>query len=270
MGSDDEQQQQQKKKKKKRKKKSRGWHPVRWLRETPARWSANRHRGGFVAIRKGRVGHYVKLPRRIWSTKSHDWWVLLGAVLKRLEPRSILELGAGRSSIYLSEYACKEGRSIVSIDEDPQWVAVVQLIARFGGLRDDFAHHVPLGADGYYDVELVEKLITEPPDFVYLDGPIQTRSGLMNHPSLMELCANADVIVVDDIQWGHIYDYMDALQNAGKKRCRTVIEYTIPEDPYRFLGLLVRDDLQPIVDDLIRSLGIDTVEDYPRSRCVKE
>lgn len=212
----------------------------------------------------------MRLPRRIWSTKSHEWWVLLSALLRRLEPNSILELGSGRSTIYLSEYACKEGKALVSVDENPDWVAANQLIARFGGLRGDFLHHVPLGEDGYYDGRRLEQLIVEPPDFIYLDGPIEDRSGLLNRRFLLDLCANADTIVVDDIQWGVVYDQMEALQNAGKPRDRTVIEYEIVEDPYRFLGLLTRQDLRPLVDELIRCLGVETVEKYSRDRCVSE
>ena len=149
-------------------------------------------------------------------------------------------------------------------------MAANHLIARFGGLRGGFIHHVPLGEDGYYDSKRIEQLIVEPPDFIYLDGPIKDRSGLMNHSFCLDLCANADTIVVDDIQWGVVYDQMEALQNAGKRRDRTVIEYKIKEDPYRFLCVLTRHDLQPTVDELIRCLRVDTVEKYTRDQCVSE
>jgi predicted O-methyltransferase YrrM len=246
------------------------WRIVRRTRELLDWLSIYHHRGGFVALRDGDRVDYLRLPRVIWSTKSHEWWTLLAALLRRLQPDSILELGSGRSTIYLSEYACKEGKALVSIDEDPRWVAVNRLIARLGSLDDGFLHHVPLSEDGYFEIESLERLIVEPPDFIYLDAPVADRSGLMKRPFLLDLCSNADVIVIDDIQWAHIYDQMEALQDAGKKRQRTVIEYKVRENPYRFLCVLTNRDLQPILDEIIACLGVRTVERYSRAQCVRE
>jgi hypothetical protein len=243
---------------------------ARWAGELVHFWRVRRSPLGFVALSTRSGVKYVPLPPQIWSTKSHEWWVLLAALLHRLQPRSLLELGSGRSTIYLSEYACKYRRSFVSVDEDPNWVAAGRTIARLGGLRDDLVHHVPLSADGFYDERSLERLIVDKPDFIYLDGPIRDRSGLNRREVVMEACRGADVIVIDDVQWRHIHDQMSMMQHLGTERRRTLIEYSIPEDSLRVLCVLTRSDLQPAVDDLVACLGISTLDDLPRERCIRD
>ena len=243
---------------------------ARWAGELIEFWTARRAPKGFVALSTTHGVRYVPLPPLVWSTKSHEWWVFLGALLHRLRPRSLLELGSGRSTIYLSEYACKNGRPVVSVDEDANWMAVNRLITRMGGVQGDVVHHLPLADDGFYDTAMLERLVVERPDFIYLDGPIRDRSGLMKHDFTLDLCRGANVIVIDDIQWRHIFDQMVALQDLGMHRERTFIEYFIPEDTVRCLCVLTRRDLQPMVDELVQCLGIATLDDFPRERCIRD
>ena len=241
----------------------------RWFRELGELWSGRRSPGLFVAVGTEDGVRYVMLPDRIWSTKSHEFWVFLGALLHCLKPESILELGSGRSSIYLSEYADKQKKKFVSIDSNEKWVEVHRFIARFGGLENDYFHLVSIDSTGYYDESEVKDLITQPPDFVYLDGPNESRSGLMQHAYTLGFCEQADVIVIDDIQWRHVYDQMEIFKSKGKTRNATIISYKGPHIT-QYVAFLVCDDLQPIVDDLLQMLKIEPVKDYAREQCIED
>lgn len=241
----------------------------RWVRELGELWSERRSPGLFVAVSTQNGVRYVGLPDRIWTTKSHEFWVFLGALLHRLKPESILEFGSGRSSIYLSEYASKKKMRFVSIDDNEKWVMVDRLIARFGGLENDYFHVVSHDSNGYYNENEVKKIINHLPDFVYLDGPNESRSGLMRHDYTMGLCEQADVIVIDDIQWRHVYDQMEIFKSRGKKRVANIISYDGPHIK-QYVCVLVRDDLQPVVDDLLHTLKIEPVKDYSREQCSED
>ena len=241
----------------------------RWIRELGELWSARRSPSLFVAVSTEDGVRYVTLPDRIWATKSHEFWVFLAALLHRLKPESILEFGSGRSSIYLSEYASKQKKRFVSIDDNEKWVMVHRLIARCGGLENDFFHLVSLDSKGYYDESEVKNIISQPPDFVYLDGPNLDRSGLMQQVYTLGLCEQADVIIIDDIQWRSVYDQMETFRSRGKARTATIIRYEIPKQT-QYLCVLVCNDLQPVVDDLLRALKIEPVKNYSREQCVKD
>ena len=244
---------------------------IRWASELAEFWSIRRSPIEFVALSRSDGVKYVSLPKRVKPTKSHQWWVMLGALLRCFKPEAILELGSGRSTIYLSEYACKEGKFLLSVDESPEWVAANALIARFGSLPSDFIHHVPLGDDGYYDITALKRLIERTPefDFVYLDGPIKNRSGALEYKLINEVISGADVIVIDDIQWGHVYDQMDTFQNLGMPRDRLIIEYFLDRPAANFLCVLSSHKHRFQLGEIIRCLNIDTVDNYTRERCTK-
>jgi predicted O-methyltransferase YrrM len=240
-----------------------------WVRELAELWSGRRSPGLFVAVSTQNGVRYVPLPDRIWATKSHEFWVLLGALLHRLKPESILEFGSGRSSIYLSEYASKQKKCYVSIDNNEKWAMVHRLIARYGSIENDFFHFISLDSKGYYDENEVRKVISKPPDFVFLDGPNQDRSGLMQHKYTLGLCEQADVIIIDDLQWRSVFDQMEIFRSRGKMRTGTIISYDGPHQT-QYLCVLVRNDLQPVVDELLRTLQIEPVKSYTREQCVSD
>ncbi len=242
---------------------------LRWTLELREFWRARRSSRGFVAFGDRDGMHYIALPERIWATKSHEWWTLLAVLLRRLRPESILELGSGRSTVYLSEYACKEGKHLVSVDENPSWNAVNRLFACLGGLTDDFVYYVPVTEDGYYDIDRLKSLVRHPPDLLYLDGPIRDRSGLLHNEFTANLCVTADVIIVDDIQRAHVFDQMQTLRTMGMQRTATVVGYDIPKRR-QYLAILLREDLHPVLDELMDVLRVTPEMDYTREKCVQE
>ena len=59
--------------------------------------------------------------------------VSLDRLVRRLRPRSILEIGSGSSTVVFACYAHEEGADFTSVDESEHWVAnTVAMLQRFG------------------------------------------------------------------------------------------------------------------------------------------
>ena len=221
----------------------------------------------FVGINEGDRYHYLHLPGRVWSTKSHEFWVLLSLILHRVQPGRLLELGSGRSTVYLSEYAMKRGAELVSVDQSAAWIAVNKLIARFGGLPDAFLHEVPLQSDGFYDVAELKSLSGQP-DFVLIDGPVGRGTTQSQMACLADLVSRADIVVLDDVHRRHILEQVDALADAGDLQRARYIEYPTSENAYpNALCLLYGERVAGVVEEAIEFVGIEAGSTYGPGDC---
>lgn len=140
---------------------------------------------------------------RLWGAKDHKFWCLLSSLLISCKPRSILELGAGRSTTFFADYADAEGIDFASIEESPHWYAEIHRDLRFMFLSGKYIKHVPLDhATRWYDKELFENAVEfNRYDLVMIDGPsgVGMRSSLSNQNLDMAL-RDARMIIVDDTQ----------------------------------------------------------------------
>ena len=55
---------------------------------------------------------------KTWPTKPMEFWTLLNFILIYTKPNSILELGSGRSTFYLYEYAIGYEKKLNSIEHN--------------------------------------------------------------------------------------------------------------------------------------------------------
>lgn len=140
---------------------------------------------------------------RLWGAKDHKFWCLLSTLLIKCKPKSILELGAGRSTTFFADYADAEGIDFASIEESPHWYAEIHRDLRFMFLSGKYIKHVPLDhATRWYDKELFENAVEfNRYDLVMIDGPsgVGMRSSLSNQNLDMAL-RDARMIIVDDTQ----------------------------------------------------------------------
>lgn len=160
-------------------------------------------------------GPLLRLARRLvlltavmhWGTKSFELWTFLLALLALVRPRTVVELGSGRSTSYLAEYAMKTGASFASIEQNRWYAARIR-----GGLRKSFlsgryVHHVPLAADGWYDGERLRRAVDFPCELLFVDGPVGVqealgpgrRGGDRALAWLRAAAASATVIIFDDV-----------------------------------------------------------------------
>lgn len=241
----------------------------RLIGEALALYRARKHHKSFVAIRyRGRL-ECLGLPTALWGTKSHDFWVLLGVLLRKIQPRSLLELGSGRSTIYLSEYAGKQGAELVSVDQDPAWVAVNRLICRFGGLGEDFLHHVALQDDGFYSVAQLNRIV-KVPDFVFIDGPVRRGSTQAQMDWLRGVVRSAQMIVIDDVHRRHLFRQIEPLAEASGCRNRWFHRYRVNSKFENCLCILCNDQVQPVIDDAIRYIGVPIADSYVEDDCPED
>jgi hypothetical protein len=142
-----------------------------------------------------------------WGTKSFEFWTLLVSALWLVRPRSIVELGSGRSTQYLADYAMKEAIPFVSVEQARGWARRVKRGLAVGLVTGDFVHHVPLGPDGWYDVERLDALVRPPCDCLYVDGPVGSQEGLgrasrdgeVARSWLARAARSTRLLVVDDV-----------------------------------------------------------------------
>lgn len=142
-----------------------------------------------------------------WGTKSFEFWTLLAATLWIVRPQSILELGSGRSTSYLGDYAQKEGAAFVSIEQNWPFARRFRLALRAGFVDPGCVRHVPVRA-GWYDLARVRRLAPTPCELLYVDGPVGAQESLGTASRtnadavrwLASVATEASVVVVDDLQ----------------------------------------------------------------------
>ena len=172
---------------------------------TPA---AMPHRRTFAERVEGRVGRRLQaVGVQTWGTKSFEFWTLLAATLWIVRPRSILELGSGRSTSYLGDYAQKEGAAFVSIEQNWPFARRFRFALRAGFVDPGCVHHVPV-KEGWYDLARVQRLAPKPCELLYVDGPVgaQESHGAASRTNadavrwLVSVAAESSAVVVDDLQ----------------------------------------------------------------------
>jgi len=162
------------------------------------------------------------LGLQTWGTKSFEFWTLLSSALWIVRPRSILELGSGRSTTYLGDYAQKEGISFASIEQNRRFAYRMRLSLRAGFVDPGYVHHVPIRGR-WYDLGRVQSLAPRPCELLFLDGPVGQQESLgpgqrTDHAAvrwLHSLAADVRLLVVDDLQRLANVGLADSLAAAG-------------------------------------------------------
>jgi predicted O-methyltransferase YrrM len=223
----------------------------------------------FAGIRNRDHYEYIQLPTERWGTKSHDFWVLLSVILNKVKPRSILELGSGRSTIYLSEYAGKNCARLVSVDQHPGWVAANSLICRLGALPETYLEFVPLQSDGFYSVSQLKALV-DSPDFLFIDGPVQRGSTKSQMEWLTATAKTAEIIILDDVHRRHIFRQIEPLATASDCGSRWFHEYTVADDFSNCLCILANSRFSKTIEEAVGFLDFPLSQNYTENSCPQE
>lgn len=158
-----------------------------------------------ILVRKGRAekNHLLRqIGTQQWGTKSFEFWTLLSVLLVVVRPKSVVELGSGRSTSYLTEYAMKAGVPYASIEQNRFYAAKIKRGLRNSFLDHRHLHHVPLGQDGWYKIEKLNHVVNFPCEFLFVDGPSGNPRGWhCEQPRkwLMAAAATSKIIIVDDV-----------------------------------------------------------------------
>ena len=115
-----------------------------------------------------------KLPNSAGGTKGCAFWTFLSVLLEATRPRTLLEVGCGRSSTFFADYAYAHKATYVGIESDVRWFNKVDLDIDLLGFNTRHLTHVPLAADGsWYDLDAFRAATSNPGqfDFAFIDGP---------------------------------------------------------------------------------------------------
>lgn len=171
----------------------------------------------------GRVTHALQgLGVQTWGTKSFEFWTLLAATLWIVRPQSILELGSGRSTSYLGDYAQKQGAAFVSVEQNRRFARRVRIALRAGFVDPRCVRHVPVRG-GWYDLGRVQQLAPRPCGLLFVDGPVgeqeslgdATRTDAESLRWLSSVAAEASAVIVDDLQRPDNVPLADMLATAA-------------------------------------------------------
>jgi hypothetical protein len=161
------------------------------------------------------------LPAHVWGTKGFQFWTFLSLLLARSNCSRILELGSGRSTITLAEYAHFRKAHFISIETSRRWFSKARLELRWLGVSDDPVHLLDWNSRGtWYDIEQFRATIREAGsfDFAFIDGPNYgdgnsrgIRDCELALGEIRRCIYEADVVIVDDVHRRHIFDSVDAM-----------------------------------------------------------
>ena len=179
----------------------------------------------------------LELPATVWGTKGFQFWTLLSLLLFRSNCSRLLELGSGRSTITLAEYASFRSARFVSIETSRLWFNKAQVELRCLGLPESPIHLVDWApAGGWYDLEEFRPIVGTIGDFDFalIDGPNHEDGGSAgirdSETALREirsLIAEAEVVVVDDVHRRHILTSLDMMLAEPERFDKFYYDYPI-------------------------------------------
>jgi predicted O-methyltransferase YrrM len=152
--------------------------------------------------------------------------MLLERAVARDDIQTVLEFGSGFSTLILAKACERYGKTLISLEESPEWAAVTQgLLDRCGV---DFQVTVTGSSPpkitkrkssffvGLTDGEILE--LKGSPDLIFYDCDGDTRSTVIKKAKL--LFKGAKMVICDDMEHPDYYiPVMEGLFSADKKNC---------------------------------------------------
>ena len=193
---------------------------------------------------------------RIWSTKGPSFWALLSAILIKAQPKSILELGGGRSTTFLADYAHRYRRTSITIESSHLWYRKIENDLKFMHLIGNFVEYVPLRKEKpvrWYDLDLFREAIAGRTfDLLFIDGPSgESRCHETGQAILRDLARSARMIIVDDTHRDYNMKFFQEASANYPKDCIFAFRY------FNLLHIAVAPEWRQIVAECFAFLGLD-------------
>ena len=184
-----------------------------------------------------------------WGTKSFECWSALVAALAIVRPTSILELGSGRSTSYLGEYAAKSGVLLASLEQNWFYAHKVRRGLRRGFLDPSCVHYAPLDADGWYSERALDVVAARPFNARAVEW-------------LAHAVRQARLLVVDDVHRSSCFGLLQELLSRREKRDASPVltpiylTYLAEEGP-NVLAIAAEENASRDLAEICRLEGID-------------
>jgi hypothetical protein len=221
----------------------------------------------------------LELPATVWGTKGFQFWTFLSMLLTRSSCSRLLELGSGRSTITLAEYASFRRARFVSIETSQLWFNKARVELRCLGLPESPIHLVGWASDGgWYDLEEFRPVVGTAGgfDFAFIDGPNREDGGSArirdSETALREtrsLIAEADVVVVDDVHRRHILVSLDMMLGEPGRYDKFYYDYSIGRAHPNTLCLCLRKGsaARAALDSIRQALDLPLYELMDANAC---
>ena len=235
-----------------------------WLRDHSFLWWTRRHlrRAIFVS------------GAAQWGTKSFEFWTLLMVILALERPKSIVELGSGRSTSYLTEYAMKQGIAYASIEQNPVYARMIKrgLVNSF--LDPRYLHHVPVAKDGWYEAEPLNRVVTAPCELLFIDGPVGAQESIgrgvrncdRSNRWLAAAAATSKVLIVDDVHRRPNLEMFDALISGLPHLRPLFLSYHVQRIP-NVLAIGILSSSYDRIARMCSELGFSFSTEYSMDEC---
>jgi len=235
-----------------------------WAKEHNVLWWIRRHarRLAFVS---------GALP---WGTKSFEFWTLLLVILAVVRPRSMVELGSGRSTSYLAEYAMKEAVPYASIEQNRVYAMKIRRGLRNSFLDPRYLHHVSIGRDGWYEMEKLNRVVTAPCEFLFVDGPVGAQEAVgrgvrrceRSDKWLAAAAATSKVIIVDDVHRKSNLELFHKLMSASERLSPMYLSYRVQRIP-NVVAMAIPSSSYETIANICSEMKIEFFTDYSMEEC---
>ena len=218
------------------------------------------------------------LPGRIWGTKGFEFWTFLSLLLIAANCSRILELGSGRSTITLAEYAKFRKARFTSIETNREWFNKARLELRCLDLSDEPVHLSDRDHEsGWYQLQQFRAVTRHEDafDFIFIDGPNEAEgnsSGIRdNSIGLSEIRAcspNADVVLIDDVHRRHIFGSIDEMLYDPKQYDKWFYDYQLSKT-LNSLCICIKKESQASrqLPEIQKIIGINLYTGFNRESC---
>jgi hypothetical protein len=246
-----------------------------WILKTRFGGIRRRTRSLKRGFRRLKKRFLVRVGVEQWGTKSFEFWTLLVVLLALVRPKSIVELGSGRSTSYLTEYAMKKGARYASIEQNAFYVAKIKRGLRNSFLGDRYVHHVPIARDGWYEAEALDRVAAFPCELLFVDGPAGPaalqRATRLNERSLRWLkaaAASSKVVIVDDVHRRSILTLFRELVPTTDRLSTLYLSYDVRPIP-NVIAIAVVPSAYAALTRLCAELGLPVFTEYSIGQCTE-
>jgi hypothetical protein len=235
-----------------------------WAKERNVLWWTRRHARRLVFV-SGALQ---------WGTKSFEFWTLLLVILAVVRPKSIVELGSGRSTSYLAEYAMKEAVPYASIEQNRVYATKIKRGLKNSFLDPRYLHHIPIGQDGWYEMEKLDRIVNAPCEFLFVDGPVGVQEAIgggvrrceRSDKWLTAAAATSKVVIVDDVHRKSNLELYYKLMSASERLSPMYLSYSVQKIP-NVVAIAVASSSYKTIANICSEMKIEFFADFSVEKC---
>ena len=152
----------------------------------------------------------------VWPSQGVEFWGFLIGILCKTTPSAILELGSGRSTCFLADYAYRHSKICISCEDSEVWYQKVLRDLAFMDVRGKFVYllrNETSDDKSWYNYESFKRVTSGFAfDMVFIDGPKgSSRADPRGQTLVYEVSRNAKTILVDDVDREHNMRFFNRL-----------------------------------------------------------